>query len=162
MMRRGRKGTAALSVVSVEKLSRLRVPDGLSNAEANLFRDVVDKCAADHFTPSDGPMLVAYCQAILLTRGAFKMLDDSGMGFQQWQSAAKTMALLPTAATERMEHIYWIQTEIMLRRSIERNESSIAELIWPQKNAKNAQKKQNRKRLPQADPSGTMQFWKMV
>jgi len=96
MMQRGRKSASALSVVSIETVPRLRVPDGLSNAEANLFRDIVAKCAADHFVPSDAPMLVAYCQAVLLTRGAFKMLDDSGMGFQQWQSAAKTMATLAT------------------------------------------------------------------
>jgi hypothetical protein len=96
MMQRGRKSAAALSVIDIKSVPRLRTPPGLTDAEDALFRQLVGQCAADHFVPSDSPMLVAYVQAVLLTRGAFKMLDDSGMGFQQWQSAAKTMATLAT------------------------------------------------------------------
>jgi dihydroxyacetone kinase DhaKLM complex PTS-EIIA-like component DhaM len=41
---------------------------GLSEGEAALFRQVVSQCSADHFTASDAPLVVAYVQAVLLSR----------------------------------------------------------------------------------------------
>src|SRR5262245_10259813 len=96
MMQRGRKSAAALSVVAIETVPRLRPPPGLAKAEEDLFRLIVGQCAADHFVPSDGPMVVAYCQAVLLSRSAFRQFTETGMGFQTWQQAARTMATMAT------------------------------------------------------------------
>ena len=96
MLQRGRKSQAGLSVVQLKSVPRLRPPPGLSKAEDALFRQVVATCAADHFTASDAPMLVAYCQAVLLSRWAFKEVEASGMQFQVWQQAARTLATLAT------------------------------------------------------------------
>ena len=96
MMQRGRKSTAALSVVSIESVPRLRPPSDLTAAEDALFRQVAAQCAADHFTASDTPLLVAYCQAVILGRSAFAQLSEGGGGFQAWQQAARTLAMLAT------------------------------------------------------------------
>src|SRR5262245_7532250 len=96
MMQRGRKSAEALQVVHIDSVARLRPPPGLTPAEASLFRRVVSQCAADHFTASDTPLLVAYCQAVLLTRWAFKHLGEDGAAFQTWQMAARTLATLST------------------------------------------------------------------
>jgi hypothetical protein len=53
----------------------------------------VAACAADHFTAADTPLLVAYCQAVLLVRSAFK---DIEVQFHAWQQAARTLAMLAT------------------------------------------------------------------
>src|SRR5262245_40389787 len=96
MLQRGRKGTAAVSIVPIESVPRLRPPPGLGKAEDALFRQVVAQCSADHFTASDSPLIVAYCQAVLISRSAFTMIDESGVGFQTWQQAARTLATLAT------------------------------------------------------------------
>ena len=97
MLARGRKSAAALSVVpTIERLPRLRPPAGLSEGEAALFRQVVASCAADHFTASDAPMVVAYVQAVLLSRFAFKQVSEDGAAFQIWQQSARTLATLAT------------------------------------------------------------------
>jgi phage terminase small subunit len=96
MMQRGRKSATSLSVVAIETVPRLRPPPDLTAAEDALFRQVIAQCAADHFTPSDAPLLVAYCQAVILGRSAFTQLSEGGGGFQVWQQAARTLAMLAT------------------------------------------------------------------
>jgi phage terminase small subunit len=97
MEQRGRKSAAALSVVPiVERLPRLHPPASLSKGESDLFRQVVAQCSADHFAASDTPLLVAYCQAVLLSRLAFKRVSEEGDAFQIWQQAARTLATLAT------------------------------------------------------------------
>jgi hypothetical protein len=92
MLQRGRK-SSALSVISIESVPRLRPPAGLTKAEDAVFRQTVAACAADHFTASDAPLLVAYCQAVLLVRSTFK---DIEVQFHTWQQAARTLAMLAT------------------------------------------------------------------
>jgi hypothetical protein len=97
MLQRGRKSVAALSVVTpISALPRLRPPEGLSEGEASLFRTIVAQAGADHFVDTDVPLIVAYVQAILLTRWAFKAMGEEAVAFQTWQQAARTMATLAT------------------------------------------------------------------
>jgi phage terminase small subunit len=97
MLQRGKESAAALSVIPlVERVARLQPPASLSEGEASLFRQIVAQCSADHFTPSDTPLLVAYCQAVLLSRYAFKQVSEDGAAFQIWQQAARTLATLAT------------------------------------------------------------------
>src|SRR5262245_16469533 len=104
MMQRGRKSAEALQVVHIDSVARLRPPPGLTPAEDALFRRVVAQCAADHFTASDTPLLVAYCQAVLLTRWAFKRLGEDGSAFLTWQQAARTLATLSTKPHGSQDH----------------------------------------------------------
>ena len=97
MLQRGRKSAASLSVVtSISALPRLRAPEGVSDGEASLFRTIVSQCDATHFVESDKPLILAYVQAVLLTRWAFKAMGEDGAAFQTWQQAARTMATLAT------------------------------------------------------------------
>lgn len=97
MLQRGRKSAAALSVVTdFERVERLKPPVGLSEGEQALFRQVIAECAADHFTASDAPLLVAYVQSVLLSRWAFKELGEDRENYRVWQQAARTMATLAT------------------------------------------------------------------
>ncbi len=97
MLQRGKKSAASLSVVSpVTALPRLKPPEGLTESEAKLFRDLVAKAAPDHFVETDVPLIVAYAQAILLARWAFKAMGEQDIAFQTWQQAARTMAALAT------------------------------------------------------------------
>jgi hypothetical protein len=95
----GRKSAAELAIVpavSVERVPRLQPPPGLSAGEVALFRRVVAECSADHFVASDSPLLVSYCQAVLLTRHAFKRIGEDAYSFQLWQQSARTLATLAT------------------------------------------------------------------
>ena len=58
---RGRKSQAHLSVVPIAgAIRQLRPPEGLTESEQSLFRQVVAECSGDHFTPSDAPLVAAY------------------------------------------------------------------------------------------------------
>lgn len=94
---RGRKSAASLSVVTpITALPRLKPPADAREAEAELFRTIVSQCAADHFVASDAPLLLAYVQAVLLSRWTFQQIQEGGIGVQVWQQAARTMATLAT------------------------------------------------------------------
>lgn len=97
MLQRGRKSGAALSVVTpISALPRLKPPADLSEGEATLFRQIVAQASADHFTNTDVPLIVAYVQAILLSRWAFKQMGEEAVAFSTWQQSARTMATLAT------------------------------------------------------------------
>jgi hypothetical protein len=74
----------------------LQPPPGISDGEALLFRQIVAQCDATHFVESDRPLLLAYVQAILLSRWAFRELSEDRLAFQTWQQSARTIATLAT------------------------------------------------------------------
>ncbi len=97
MLQRGRKSATKLAVVTpFQRVERLKQPENLTKSEAELFVATVSACSADHFVQSDANLLVAYCQAVLLTRWAFKQLGEDAAAFSTWQQAARTMAMLAT------------------------------------------------------------------
>lgn len=58
-----RKSTASLTVLPVQPLAHITVPNGLSAAEAALWREVVDSKPAEWFGPDSAPLLVEYVRA---------------------------------------------------------------------------------------------------
>jgi hypothetical protein len=64
-----RASAAAINVISIEGLPpRGDAPRGLSKAERALFDQIVKACDPRHFVESDGPLLVSYVQATLMSR----------------------------------------------------------------------------------------------
>lgn len=55
--------SASLSVVPVQPIGRVSVPDGLSAEEAQLWTHVVDSKPADWFGEDSAPLLVEYVRA---------------------------------------------------------------------------------------------------
>jgi phage terminase small subunit len=73
-----RPSAASLHFPSIIRTERLAPPAELSPDERQIFVDIVSTVAADHFRPSDSPLLVAYCRAILLEREAAEHLATHG------------------------------------------------------------------------------------
>jgi phage terminase small subunit len=74
-----RKSAAALAVRSpAGTLSVPRPRDGIPPSVRRIFLDLVASVAADHWRPSDEPLVEQYAQAILLSREAFDELATNG------------------------------------------------------------------------------------
>ena len=58
-----RKSGASLSVVPVQPIGRVEAPDGLSESEATLWRQVVDSKPAEWFGEDSSPLLLEYVRA---------------------------------------------------------------------------------------------------
>lgn len=58
--------TASLSVIPVTALQRLSVPTDLTDAEAGLWRKVVDSKPADWFGEDTAPLLKEYVRAAMM------------------------------------------------------------------------------------------------
>ena len=93
-----RKSAAALSVIPITSAhKRIQPPSDLSPPEANLFRTMISQVAPDHFTESDGPLIVSYVQATLLSRRASKELAAGNTkALAIWDRATKIQATLAT------------------------------------------------------------------
>jgi hypothetical protein len=61
---RGRKSTASLTVVPAGLPSRLEPPTGMSEAQANLWREVVAGKPVEWFAADNAPLLVEYVRAV--------------------------------------------------------------------------------------------------
>jgi hypothetical protein len=74
-----RKSAAALSIVQAERASdRLKPRVGASPDVKAIFHDLVAQINAEHFRPTDGPLLEQYAQAISLGRQAYAALEHEG------------------------------------------------------------------------------------
>jgi len=93
-----RKSSAALSIIPITSArKRISPPTDLSRPEADLFRAIAAQCAPDHFTESDGPLLVSYCQATLLSRRAAKELAaGNSKALLIWDRATRMQSTLST------------------------------------------------------------------
>lgn len=74
-----RKSSAALPFAT-STAPRLHPPDDLvaGSPEQRLFLDLVIGCRADHFQPSDAPLLSDYCRAVVLEQTASGQLAAGG------------------------------------------------------------------------------------
>jgi phage terminase small subunit len=72
-----RKSSASLAF-STSTTARLKPPDDLTGPEREVFLALVLACRADHFQPSDAPLLTAYCRAVCLERTASSELAAAG------------------------------------------------------------------------------------
>ena len=92
-----RRSAASLNVAPLAAhRPRIQAPSGLSAAERDLFQKLVVQCPSEQFTASDAPLLVAYVQAVLLSRWAFKEAVEDSSALPTWERACKTMAVLAT------------------------------------------------------------------
>jgi phage terminase small subunit len=74
-----RRSAAELAVVRPDGgFSRLRPPPELGDEEQQVWLQVVGACDAKHFRRSDAPLLVRYCQNVLLARRAAAALSAEG------------------------------------------------------------------------------------
>jgi hypothetical protein len=64
--------------------ARITPPDDLSPGETRLFNTIVSQTPPNHFRQTDGPLVAAYVEAILLSRQSFKE-HDWGL----WERATK-------------------------------------------------------------------------
>ena len=58
--------------------NRLRPPAGLGADEREVWRDIVASCRSDHFEKCDSPLLVRYCENVVLGRRAAAALTADG------------------------------------------------------------------------------------
>jgi hypothetical protein len=90
-----RKSAAHLSVVPataaepITRIVRVRAPDYLSATARSEFLDIVGTTAADHWRPSDVPLLARYCELCALARAP-------EIDVATYLQICRTMALLAT------------------------------------------------------------------
>jgi phage terminase small subunit len=80
MAKTGRRSAAERSVIRPAGgfNRRLRPPADLGEAEQSVWRQIVLACDERHFEPSDAPLLVRYCQNVVLARRAADALTAEG------------------------------------------------------------------------------------
>ena len=93
MRQRGRRSAEALAINNVDgSPPRLTAPAGLNTKERVLFEQLVHTTSPSHFRASDASLLVAFVQAILLSRKLGRDLSKVA----EWEKATRTMASLAT------------------------------------------------------------------
>jgi hypothetical protein len=97
MRQRGRKSAADFVPPHVDgKPTRLEPPASLSDAERELFVELIDACDPRHFVKSDLPLVTSYIQATLMSRrAAAGMVDDPGL-IGAFEKGVKLQAVLAT------------------------------------------------------------------
>jgi P27 family predicted phage terminase small subunit len=74
-----RRSAADLAVVRPSGgFSRLRPPADLGEDEREVWREIVGSCRSDHFEKCDVPLLVRYCENVVLARKAAAVLAADG------------------------------------------------------------------------------------
>lgn len=76
---RGKKPKGALAVITPQTVKRLEPPDGMSERDAQMFRDIVAKNPADQFKVQDVPLLREYCEACGRSQDAQDAIDMFGL-----------------------------------------------------------------------------------
>lgn len=83
MATRGRKSAASLAVAAevapISSASRLSAPVHLSDAEREVWLEVINDQPADSFTPTHAPLLELYCRHIVQSR----VLADELLNFDK-------------------------------------------------------------------------------
>jgi phage terminase small subunit len=97
MNKRGRQSLADLSVVPIDVARRpIEPPADLKPKEAEIFRQVVASCDANHFRKSDIPIVTAFATATHLSRFYADRIGESEGAFTQWEKASRLQISLAT------------------------------------------------------------------
>ena len=97
MTKRGRASTAELSIVPIDSARKpIEPPAELKAKEAEIFRQVVASCEANHFRKSDIPILTAFATATHLSRFYADRIGESEGAFKQWEAASRLQISLAT------------------------------------------------------------------
>jgi len=59
--------------------NRIKPPASLGDDEREVWRDIVASCRPDHFEKCDAPLLVRYCENVVLGRKAAAALANEGL-----------------------------------------------------------------------------------
>jgi phage terminase small subunit len=95
--KRGRKSAEDLAIVSLASARRpIEPPADLKRQEAEIFREVVAACAANHFRKSDIPILTAFATATHLSRYYAERIGETEGAFKNWEAAARMQVSLAT------------------------------------------------------------------
>jgi P27 family predicted phage terminase small subunit len=79
MAKTGRRSAAELAVARpTGGFTRLRPPSDLGKQEAAVWREIVLTCDEKHFQASDAPLLIRYCQNVVLAQRAAAALEREG------------------------------------------------------------------------------------
>jgi phage terminase small subunit len=91
-----RRSAASFVIPSVTGAPpRLSPPADLSETERAVFIDLVASSKAEHFRPSDLPLLSAYCRCIVLERrSAQELAAGDHKALARWEKATKAMVAL--------------------------------------------------------------------
>ena len=107
-----RKSAASLRFPDIVRTERLSPPADLDASERQIFLDIVGTVAADHFRPSDLPLLSTYVRAIVREREASEQLAQGvvsidnklsswvtvqAQALKQMMSLARMLKLTPLA-----------------------------------------------------------------
>jgi phage terminase small subunit len=111
-----RKSAADLAVVQPAGFGRLRPPADLGEAEAEVWRSIVGACDARHFEKSDAPLLVRYCQNVVLGRRAAAAMAEEGPVIMGRASAWLTVAEKVDRALVALSMRLRISPQARLRR----------------------------------------------
>ena len=79
MAKRGKKSAASLAVVQVLPGQRPEPPAELTEAQASVWRAVVQTKPADWFTDDTFPLLAAYCRHVVAARALSEAVDRFDM-----------------------------------------------------------------------------------
>jgi hypothetical protein len=86
VLQRGRKGSKNLVPFAVNaELPRLKPPDSLTSSERELFSELIEAVAPDHFRRGDLPLLISFIQATLVVRSTANKADQ----IASWEKATK-------------------------------------------------------------------------
>jgi hypothetical protein len=98
VVQRGRKSGNVVALHNPASPPPLSPPADLGRDEKALFAEIIKSCDAQHFVPSDTPLLTAYVQSILLSRSlssAAGKKPDAGT-VASWEKSMRGMAMLAT------------------------------------------------------------------
>jgi len=92
-----RRAAADIHPVISPLPKRLKPPDTLSEGARTEFLRIVTAERADHFRPSDLPLLIQYTEATTLAERAMRALQDDdapSVWLTRWEKATRTMVAL--------------------------------------------------------------------
>ena len=92
-----RRATADIRPVVSPLPKRLKPPETLSEGARAEFIRIVTSERADHFKPSDMPLLVQYCEAAALAERSMRELqhdDAKATWLTRWEKACRTLTAL--------------------------------------------------------------------
>ena len=117
MNQRGRKSTAALSVVAAEeRFERPKPPEKLSEAEGEVWKQVVAVKPADWFTADNLPLLADYCRHIVRQDKISEMINGHSV-YASDPEALKTYNHLIRLSDLESKAIAMLATKMRLTHS---------------------------------------------
>ena len=107
MGNRGRISSSALSVIGpggIEATPRPKSPIELSDEQAEVWREIVNRMPADWFGPETIPLLVQYCRHVARARRFAYLLDEAEKSVHFDCDMYRDCAAARRSRAERLPH----------------------------------------------------------